>query len=151
MIETHMKIGRSKPEVWWTQRSGSSKTARVVELLEEGNSSVDRPNGWVWWSWAWCRARLNKAPAAYLCVGVRYDDGVGDTIAFVRCDRGFGCDRSWILILILQLQLSNAVAFGIQLFSSFLFFSLTDFCIFLYLIFLYFLFLWVFVFFSNNK
>jgi len=80
----YMKTGRSKPEVWWTQRSGSSKTALVaVELLGEGKSSVERPSGWVWWSCAWCRARPNKAPAAYLCVGVRYD-GDGDGVDDIR-------------------------------------------------------------------
>jgi len=71
----YLKTGRSNAWCSWTQRLGSSETSSLegVRSESEGKSSVDRPNGWVWWKWAWFSANPNNAPATYLCVGVRYD------------------------------------------------------------------------------
>ena len=77
--ETNLKTGRRRPEISWTQRSGSSATESLLLLLlllvrsSDGSSSENKPNGRVWLIWAWWRARAKRAPAAYLWVGVKND------------------------------------------------------------------------------
>lgn len=72
-----MKIGRRRPDDSWTQSWGSSETeSLLLPLLIRSSSSDGKPKGQVWWMWAWWRARPNRAPAAYLCIGVNVEDDI---------------------------------------------------------------------------
>lgn len=76
--EMDLKTGGRRPEFSWTQSSGPSETESALLTLlvrssVDSSSPEDNRRGWVWWIWAWWRANANRAPAAYLCVGVKND------------------------------------------------------------------------------
>lgn len=76
--KNYLNTGRRRPETSWTQRSGSSATESallplLVRSSDVPSSGKEPPKGRVWLIWAWWRARARRAPAAYLCVGVKND------------------------------------------------------------------------------